>query len=98
MAQRIQDQPPEALQSDRTVGILGVGYGMLHPRVGGDDEVARHPRPDEHRDSREPVCDPAYPLFAVKKQAEEGGLKEECEGAFHGECLADHSAGIAREE
>ena len=39
----------------------------------------------------------AKPFFAVKKEAEECGLQEESEHAFHSERLTDHASGIARE-
>ncbi len=39
----------------------------------------------------------AEPLLSVQEQAQEGGLQEEGEHAFHGQSLADHASGKARE-
>src|SRR5579863_5283326 len=39
----------------------------------------------------------AEAFFSVEEETEEGGLQKESEHAFHGQSLADHAAGVARE-
>jgi hypothetical protein len=36
----IQEQPPEAIHLEAAVGHALVGDRVLHPGIGGDDEVA----------------------------------------------------------
>src|SRR5260221_9171435 len=66
---------------------------MLHPGIGGDNEVAAQPRPDEDEEGRPPVADAAEFLFAIEKEVEESGLKEEREQALHGKGLPDNTPG-----
>ena len=75
----------------------GIANGMLHPRVGNDDEEAGDPRAQPHHDRGEPVQAWRDALFAVKEEAEKRRLEEEAEDALHGQRLADDSAGKPRE-
>ena len=59
-------------------------------------------KPDSHdprntSNAGQPVRRLAQALLAVKKQPQESGLQEEGEQSFHGQRLADHAAGEARE-
>src|SRR6202451_462989 len=70
---------------------------MLHPRVGGDDEISRKPRTEKHRQGCEPVSTWAEPPFSKKEKPEEGRFEKERKDALHGERLADHTASHSRE-
>ena len=76
---------------------LEIAHGMLHPGIGRDDEESREPRAQKHRNRRPPVGPRTEPLLSVQEQSKEGGLQEEGEHAFHGQRLADHASGEARE-
>ena len=93
----IQYQLPEAGELYRAIGHALVAHGMLHPGVGGNDEVARHPRAQKHHQRRKPVQAFAQALLAIKEKPEECRLQKEREAAFHGQRLPDHPAGEARE-
>ena len=79
------------------VGQQLVADRVLHPGVGDDDEEAGDPGADEDQHGREPVEAAGEALFAEEKKAEEGGLEEEREDAFHGERHADDAAGASGE-
>jgi hypothetical protein len=89
----IKEEVPEAGELDFVMGTEPITYGVLHPGIGGDDEVAAQPGAEEDEESGPPVSDAAELFFAVKEEAEEGGLEEEREKAFHGESLSDEAAG-----
>ena len=93
----IHEQLPEADDFKVAVGHAGVGDGMLHPRVGNDDEEAGDPRAEPDHEGGEPVHQLRDSFFAVEKEAEKGRLEKEAEDAFHGERLADDAARNPRE-
>src|ERR1700674_2339119 len=66
---------------------------MLHPGVGGDDEIAGEPGAEKHHQRRKPVGARADAPFTEEKKAEERGLEKKGEDAFHGQRLADYAAG-----
>ena len=88
----IHQQLPEAEHFEMPVGHAGVADGMLHPRVGDDDEEAGDPRAEPDHDRGEPVQALRDALFAVKEEAEKRRLEKEAEDAFHGQRLADDAA------
>ena len=75
---------------------IDVADGVLHERVGADDEVSGQPAPDEQGDGGEEVPAPAQPMLAEDEEAEEARLQEEREQPFHRERLADDAAGVSR--
>ena len=93
----VHQQSPEAGDLEGAVGQDLVGDGVLHPGVGDDDEVAGEPGAEEDHEGRSPVSPGGETLFGEEEEAKEAGLEEEGEDAFHGERLADDSAGDAGE-
>jgi hypothetical protein len=89
----IQDQAPVAGESDLAVCAKSVTHGVLHPGVGGDDEVAGQPRAEEDGERGPPVAHPAEQFFSVEEQAQKTGFQKESEHAFHRQRLSDDAAG-----
>ena len=86
------------LETSKTpLGSKRIADGVLHPGVSDDDEEAGDPGACEDENGGEPVEATRESLFAEEKEAEEGGLEEEGEDAFHGERHANDAAGAARE-
>ena len=54
---RIQHQAPEAGERHGAISGARIGHRMLHPGIGGNDEVARQPGADKHGHGRPPVGD-----------------------------------------
>lgn len=75
----------------------GVGDRMLHPGIGGEDEIARKPRAEKQHQGRTPLDAEPEPLLAEQQNSEERGFEDEGKQAFHRQRLADHSAGEVRE-
>jgi len=92
----IEDQTPEAGESNFAAGEDTVAGGMLHPGVSGNDQVSGKPRTDENQDRRDPMTDAAKSFFAIEEETKKTGLQEEGKNAFHGECLANDTAGSLR--
>ncbi len=92
----VGEKAPQAVQL-RIAVHQRVGDGVLHPRVGGDDEEARDDGAERHHYRGEPVNDRRHALLAEEEQAEERRLGEEREDALHEERLPDHSACEVRE-
>src|SRR5215469_13012931 len=70
---------------------------MLHESIGDKNEKARKPTAECDSDSSQKVIALAQPLLAPDQRADERTFEEEREHAFHGQRLADHSAGISGE-
>ena len=79
------------------VGTRAVPDRVLHERVGGDDEVAREPRPHEQGHGHRQVTELAESLLAEEEQPEERGLEDECEHALDREGLAHDLASVSGE-
>ena len=73
----IQQQSGEAVDLVRTISKTLIRYGMLHPCIGDDDEVARQPRAHKHHESCPPMSNTAQSLLSEQEQPEEGGLEKE---------------------
>src|SRR5439155_12691380 len=93
---RLQDRFA-LLRTWRRAGARRVGNGMLHPRIGHDDEEARQPRSEEHGDAHPPVSPAPEAALAEQEQTQECRLQEKREYAFHDERLADDAARRPRE-
>ena len=89
----VKQQGRETGEVERSVSGALIADWVLHPCVGGDDEVSGNPRANEHSHSSEPVLLRRETLFTVEEQAQERRLEEEREHAFHGEGLADYASG-----
>ena len=63
-APRIEEKLPKAAEREGAGAVDRVTDGMLHPRVGGDDEIAGKPRAKEHHERGEPVKLCADTFFA----------------------------------
>ncbi len=96
-AQGFIRRPQKLVSSKVPLGSEAVGDGMLHPGVGDDDEEAGDPGAEEDHEGGAPVRPAREAFLAEEEEAEEGGFEEEGEDAFHGEGLADDSAGAAGE-
>ena len=93
----IHQQLPEAEYLELPIGQAIIGDGMLHPGIGDDDEKARYPGTGKDHHRREPMHPFGDAFFAVEKKAQKSRFKKEAEDAFHGQRLANHAAGEARE-
>src|SRR5581483_5398636 len=93
----VEEERAQAPEREVAAGSPHPAHGVLHPRIGGDDEVAREPRAREHRRRGEPVAPGAEPPLAEEEEAEEPGLEKEREDALHRERLPDHAPRRARE-
>src|SRR5437870_9334866 len=93
----VEEESGKAHEDHRAVLRARVAGRVLHPRTGGDDEVAREPRAQEDECGGEPVPPAPEPPLAEEEEGQEGRLEEEGEDAFHGERLADDATGRARE-
>ena len=91
--QGLISRPAEAGEQDLAVRAEPVADRVLHPGVGGDDEEAGEPGAGEDQEGGEPVGLGPEALLPEEEDAQEAGLEEEGEHAFHGEGLADHAAG-----
>ena len=69
---------------------------MLHPRVGRHNQVAGHPRAEEHQKRCPPVADSSQLFLAKQKQSQKTRLQEKRKDSFHRECLPDHAPGASR--
>ena len=66
--------------------------GVLHPGVGGEDEVRRQHRADAHQPDRGEVDAGRHPALAEDPDPEEGRLEEEGEQRLHGQRGAEDAA------
>src|SRR5208282_918986 len=60
----IQQHTPETREQDFAVRADRIAHGVLHPGIGGDDEVAGSPGAEENHQRRKPVAARPEPLFA----------------------------------
>ncbi len=51
----IGEKTPEALKLDRAIACDSISDRMLHPGVGGDDEIAGQPGTEENKKGSRPV-------------------------------------------
>ena len=93
----IAEEGAEIGEVEQPVGTCAVSDRVLHERVGGDDEVAREPRPHEQSHGHREVTEPAESLLAEEEQTEERGLEDEGEHPLDGEGLAHDLAGVPGE-
>src|SRR5260370_35170839 len=66
----IGEQTPEALKLDRASACDSVSDRMLHPCVGGDDEIAGQPGTDEDEKGRYPMKPRSEAFLAEQKEAQ----------------------------
>ena len=96
-AQGLQRKARRSARWSDPVGARAVADRVLHERVGGDDEVAREPRPHEQGHGHREVTEPAESLLAEEEEPEERGLEDEGEHPLDGEGLAHDLAGVPGE-
>src|SRR5260370_42622639 len=63
----VPDESPKTGEFDASVRIELVGGRILHPGIGGDDEISGEPRTEPHEKAGPPVADPAEILFTEQK-------------------------------
>src|SRR5208283_257542 len=94
----IQQQAPKTREFNCAGGCYAVAGGVLHPRIGGDDQVARHPGAEENEKRAPPVADASELFFSEQEEAQECGFQEKGENSFHRQGLSNHAASGAREQ
>ena len=70
---------------------------MLHPGVGGHDEVPGQPGAQEQHQRGKPLQAAAESILTEQQQAQERRLQEEREHPFHRQGLPDDSPGVIGE-
>src|SRR3954466_8267687 len=69
---------------------------MLHERIRHQNEIPREPATECNRDGSGKMPARSEPFLAEDQGADERALQEEREHAFHGQRLANDTAGILR--
>lgn len=94
----VQENGPITLDLYAAVGERLVSHGVLHPGVGGEDEVGGGPGPQKDHERREPVHPLPESSFSEEEQSHEGGLQEEGERSLHRQSLGDYAPGEGGED
>ena len=93
---RIGEQRPDVVQHRLALGVHRVTDGMLHPRVGGQDEQRREHRADRHHPDAGQVHALGQPVPTEQPQPQERRFHEERRQPLHRQRRPEHVADKAR--